>query len=178
MKRKENNYAYIDGTNLHKAIEDLGWELDYHRFHVWLSEKYGASKAYFFIGLVPRYKNLYTFLQECGFTLIFKETVYDIDGKTKGNCDAEIVLHVVRDFYEGRCDQAILVTGDGDFSCLVLFLIEKHKLRAIVAPDKNKCSYLLRKIQAPIVYLNNLAHKLGLAKKAPNRDETLPGSFS
>mgnify|MGYP001604049489 CR=1 FL=1 len=165
MIKKENNFAYIDGANIHKAIQELGWELDYSRFRVWLSEKYGVDRAYLFIGLIPKYKTLYTFLQECGFTLVFKETVYDIDGKTKGNCDAEMVLQAVRDFYEQKFKQAILVTGDGDFSCLALFLIEKLKLRAIIAPDSSKCSYLLRKIQASIVYLNGLKHKLGLIKR-------------
>ena len=39
MKKEENNVAYIDGANLHKGIETLGWEFDYGRFRVWLKEK-------------------------------------------------------------------------------------------------------------------------------------------
>jgi len=31
---KESNYAYIDGTNLHKRIRSLGWELDYKKIRV------------------------------------------------------------------------------------------------------------------------------------------------
>jgi len=73
----KNNYAYIDGANLHKGIDELGWRLDYVRFRIWLKEKFGVSKAYLFIGLIPKRKTLYTFLQEAGFTLIFKETTYD-----------------------------------------------------------------------------------------------------
>ena len=41
MKEKENNFAYIDGANLHKGVGELGWELDYNRFRVWLKERYG-----------------------------------------------------------------------------------------------------------------------------------------
>jgi len=74
MYKKENNIAYIDGANLDKALrKQLKWSLDYKRFRIWLSEKYSVKKAYIFIGLIPKYKNLYTYLQECGFTLIFKE---------------------------------------------------------------------------------------------------------
>ena len=58
------NIAYIDGANLHKGIGSLGWELDYARFRVWLKEKYHVEVAYIFIGLIPRFKDLYKFLQE------------------------------------------------------------------------------------------------------------------
>jgi len=34
IKKQENNYAYIDGANLHKGITELGWKLDYKRFRV------------------------------------------------------------------------------------------------------------------------------------------------
>ena len=166
MIKKETNFAYIDAANLHKGIADLGWKLDYKRFYVWLSEKYTVNKAYFFIGLIPKYKSLYTYLQECGFTIVFKETIYDDNGKTKGNCDAEVVLNVVRDYYEAKFDKVVLVTGDGDFACLATFLLEKSKLRVIVGPDSKKCSYLLRRIQVPIVYLNGLQNKLGLKRKS------------
>ncbi len=74
MKSKEHNFAYIDGANLYKGISDLGWKLDYRRFRVWLKEKYSVERAYLFIGLIPKQKDLYTFLQEAGYTLIFKET--------------------------------------------------------------------------------------------------------
>jgi len=107
MEKEENNYAYIDAANLYKGIGELGWKLDYTRFRLWLSEKYGVSRAYIFIGLVPKNKELYKYLQEAGFTLIFKETTYDINGKPKGNCDAEIVLQAARDTYENKFDKAI-----------------------------------------------------------------------
>ena len=59
VKLKQNNVAYIDGANLYKGAEQLGWSLDYRRLRVWLREKYGVQQAYLFLGLVPKYKNLY-----------------------------------------------------------------------------------------------------------------------
>lgn len=32
--KKQSNYAYIDGANLHKGIKDLGWQLDHKRFRI------------------------------------------------------------------------------------------------------------------------------------------------
>jgi len=160
MVSGENNFAYIDGSNLHKGINELGWDLDYRRFRVWLREKYSVQNAYLFLGLIPRYKNLYAYLQEAGFILVFKETVYDLDGKAKGNCDADLVLQVVKDSYENRFDKAVLATGDGDFACLVQFLKERNKLKIVLAPDNKKCSILIKRINAPITYLNELKQKL------------------
>lgn len=77
QKKAENNFAYIDGANLYKGVKSLGWALDYRKFRVWLLEKYRIHTAYLFIGLIPKYKNLYTYLQESDFTVIFKEIVYD-----------------------------------------------------------------------------------------------------
>ena len=159
MSKKPKVYAYIDGANLHKGVIDLGWKLDYSRFRVWLSDKYNVSRAYLFLGLVPKYKDLYTHLQEIGYTLIFKETTYDGRGKIKGNCDADLVLATVRDAYENIFDRAVLVSSDGDYAGLVRFLQEKNKLAAIASPS-NKCSILLKRTEAPIVYLDQVRNHI------------------
>ena len=168
MKKKEKkNFAYIDGANLHRGVQDLGWKIDYFRLRGWLKNKYAVEHAYIFIGLVPKYKELYTMLQEAGFTLIFKETVYDGDGKIKGNCDADLVLHVVKDAYEEEFDRAIIVSGDGDYAGLVSFLHNRKKLLAVLAPNSKKCSILLKRTGAPITYLSEVSEKL--KRKSPHR---------
>ncbi|MFH1111586.1 MAG: NYN domain-containing protein [Patescibacteria group bacterium] len=155
--------AYIDAANLHKGIHDLGWDLDYVRFRVWLKDKYAISTAYLFIGLIPQNKDLYTSLQEAGYTLVYKEVTYDGDGRVKGNCDAELVLKVTTDFYEKRFDQAVLVSSDGDYAGLVKFLKERGVFRCLVSPNM-KCSFLLRKLNIPIVYLATQSAKLEVRK--------------
>ena len=172
--KKENNFAYIDGANLYKGITDFGWRLDYKRFRIWLSEKYGVTHAYIFIGLIPKYKDLYKYLQECGFTLVFKEVVYDGNGKPKGNCDADLVLQIVIDFYENKFDKAIIVASDGDYASTIKFLKERHKLKVILSPhDQKLCSILIKRINVPIAYLNDQRSILQQIKKAPDKDETL-----
>ncbi|MBI4599080.1 NYN domain-containing protein [Candidatus Uhrbacteria bacterium] len=178
MGNKQTATVYIDGANLHKGIHEIGWKLDYRRFRVWLYDKFGTERVYLFLGLVPKFAGLYRFLQEAGFTLVFKETVHDSTGKVKGNCDAELVLTATRDFYEHRFEQAVLVTGDGDFGCLASFLLQQGKLRAIIAPNRGRCSYFLRRIQVPLIFLNDLESVLAEKEKAPGADETAQGSFS
>ncbi|MDO8435872.1 MAG: NYN domain-containing protein [bacterium] len=176
MIPKKNNFAYIDAANLHKGVASLGWVLDYKRFRVWLLEKYEVRTAYLFIGLIPKYKELYKRLQEWGFTLVFKEVVYDDDGKPKGNCDADLVLQATRDTYENRFDNAIIITSDGDYSGLVKFLQERHKLLGILSPrNKEKCSILLKRTGARIAYINDQRSHLEPTQKekAPDGDGTL-----
>lgn len=162
MKIHAKNFAYIDGANLHNGIKELGWKLDYRRFRTWLYEKYNVKTAFLFIGLIHKYSSLYTELQECGFTLVFKEVVYDgKTGRPKGNCDADLVLRVTQDAYENRFEEAILVTSDGDYAALVAFLKNKSKLRAVLSPNTSpKCSVLLKRTNAPIAYLNDQRHIL------------------
>lgn len=174
MNKEENNFAYVDGANLHMALVEAKWVLDYARLRVWLGDKYHVSSAYLFIGLIPKYKDIYTYLQCCGFTLIFKEVVYDNIGKPKGNCDADLVLQAVSDAYENKCDNAILVASDGDYASLVKFLQKKVKLKAILssAPPE-KCSILLKRTGAAISYINDQREMLEVKyKKAPNGDKT------
>ena len=174
MPKESNNFAYIDGANLHKGVAELGWELDYRRFRIWLKDKYNIVNAYLFIGFVAENKNLYTHLQEAGFILVYKEVTYDGTGAVKGNCDALLVLKAVSDFYEHHFEKAVIVSSDGDYAELVNFLKEREALRIVISPSNN-CSYLLRKQNIPLLYLNTQRGKLGIEtqkEKAPDADRT------
>lgn len=138
-------YTFIDSQNLNLGVRSLGWKLDWRKFRQYLRNKYNVTKAYMFIGQVAGNESLYTYLQECDFILIFKPTLVHSSGdKTiiKGNVDAELVLHSMIQ-YENY-DRAIIVTGDGDFHCLIEYLESKGKLLKILAPTKHY-SGLLRK---------------------------------
>ena len=163
MKKKENNYAFIDSQNLNLSVRAQGWTLDYRKFRRYLEDKYGITKAYLFLGYVPQYQDLYTSLQEDGFILIFKPTLKLPDGKVKGNVDAELVLHAMVEY--PKYDKAMIVTNDGDFYCLVDYLIKQDKLLKLMIPNRKAFSSLFRKLMAHIVFLDNLRDKLEFIKK-------------
>lgn len=165
-KEKNKNYAFIDSQNLNLGLKSLGWYVDYAKFRLYLKNKYNVSKAYIFIGLVPNNQKLYTSLQSAGFILIFKPTVrYFEDGKetVKGNVDAELVLHAAAIEFTNY-DKAIIVSGDGDFSCLIEFLSDKDKLLRLLTPN-NRYSSLLRKFDKFIVRLDKQVKSFGYKKK-------------
>mgnify|MGYP001574959541 FL=1 len=172
MKKKLNNYAFIDGQNLYLAIQGLGWKLDYKKFRVYLREKYAVEKAYMFMGFVPDNQELYNFLQTVGFVLIFKPILENEKGVVKGNCDAELVLQAMIDI--DSYNQALIITGDGDFYCLVKHLDINNKLLKVLAPSAHNCSSLLRKVAGnKISYVSDLRKKLEYTKKEPHKDGTL-----
>jgi uncharacterized LabA/DUF88 family protein len=182
MKQEtQNNYAFIDSQNLNLAIRELGWRLDFARFRVYLRDKFQVEKAYIFIGFMPSNQELYSFLQDSGYVCVFRPTLTYKDGKTKGNCDAELILQAMIDFNE--YDQAVIVTGDGDFYCLVKHLIKFDKLKALIVPNRYKYSALLKlKEFRPFTRdMNDLRQKLGYKvpkKKNPRKDGTLQGKTS
>lgn len=155
---------FIDGANLHKSSKDLGFGIDYRKFYRWLRQKYGANNIYLFLGFIQNQKKNYKKLEEYGYLLIFKETVNYLDGKIKGNCDAELVLKVCNDFYENNLRNFILITSDGDFACLIDFLINKNSKVLILSPNKKKCSFLLKKTKAVITDLVDHYHKFSNLK--------------
>ena len=150
------NIAYIDATNLDKALRNqLKWQMDYKRFRIWLKEKYKVEKAYIFIGLIPKYKDIYTYLQGCGFELAFKDVVY-AGGKPKGNCDSDLLMKASSDFYEGDLNKAVVVASDGDYAPLIKVLHSRSRLEVILSPSiAKKCSILLKRTGAPISYIND-----------------------
>lgn len=154
MTPDANNYAFIDSQNLNLSIREQGWILDFHKFRLYLSRKYGITKAFIFIGYMWENQALYTNLQKDGFILVFKPTLKLPDGRAKGNVDAELVLHTMIEY--PNYDKALIVTGDGDFYCLVEYLLKTDKLLKLMIPNKEKYSSLFRKMMPHVIFMNNL----------------------
>jgi len=168
---------YIDGNNLYRSAKELGFQIDHKKFRGWIRQKYNLILVYLFIGLLPGRVKFYKYLQTCGYILIFKQTI-SIGEKIKGNCDAELVLKNVTDFYTKSFNSCIIITGDGDFGCLVEFLKENDSIYCILSPNQNKFSILLKNKNVKTTFLNEHYYKFSEFKKAPNVDASTQGSFS
>ena len=154
------NYAFIDAQNVHKGIKSLGWKIGWSKFRTYLKDKYSVETAYIFIGFIQTNQNLYSELQKAGYILIFKPIIVDGDGKAKGNCDADLVLHTILE--KDNYDKAVVITSDGDFCSLVRYLSENNKLEMVLSPYVATGSKLLRKeAKEKIIYMDNLQRKIG-----------------
>jgi len=165
-------YAFIDSQNLNLGLKkDIrnksgkliykGWQLDYRRFRQYLTDKFRVAKAFIFIGYLKENRQLYRDLKTFGYELIYKPTTIDSLGKTKGNVDAELVLHSAAIEFTNY-NKAVIVSGDGDFHCLHEYLEQRGKLFSIVIPNSKKESSLLRKFQSYKFYVEHQREKLQL----------------
>lgn len=147
-------YAFIDSQNLNlgtskdiikgRKVIYKGWKLDFKKFRRYLSDKFRVDKAFLCIGYIKKNEGLYKKLKNEGYELIFKPTVKDHKGKSKGNVDAELVLHAAAIEFS-RYDKAVIVSGDGDFYCLHEYLEKNHKLLRIIIPNSKSESSLLKR---------------------------------
>lgn len=123
---------------------------------------------------MPANQTLYTALQNQGYILIFKPTLELLDKTIKGNVDAELVLYAMIEY--NNYEKAIIVTGDGDFYCLVDYLNKQNKLLKLLIPNVRKYSKLLKPFAVnKIDFMNNLNKKLSYKnKKRANYIRTNP----
>ena len=151
MVLDQNNYAFIDGQNLNLGIQTLGWKLDYKKFRVYLAEKYSVTNAYIFLGYIKKNNALYEGLKRSGYIPIFRQISYASNRNVKGNVDAEMLLHTMIKL--PTFDKAVIVSGDGDFFCLVEYLIGNSKLSRILIPNQNRYSSLYKNISTSITHV-------------------------
>lgn len=154
-QKRQKVYAFIDSQNLNlgtskdifkgKQLIYKGWKLDFKKFRGYLADKFRVQKAFLFIGFIPQNRKLYHHLRSSGYDLVFKSTIKDKQGKHKGNVDAELIVWTMKYIYEKTCDRVIIVSGDGDFSVLADFLLDKNKLLKFIAPNYKTMSILIKK---------------------------------
>lgn len=165
MKKTDKKiYAFIDSQNVNLGIRNQGWQLDFAQFRIYLKDKYNVSKAFLFIGYMPTHKKLYHFLEKAGYTLIYKPVAESKRNAhpIKGNVDAELVIHTMIEL--PHFDEAVIVSGDGDFYVLVQYLLKQQKLGRLLVPNRKKYSKLFMKFRKKIDFMNNLKEKLALKK--------------
>ena len=150
-RNKQRVYAFIDSQNLNVSTQRLGWKMDWHKFRMFLAEKYGVNKAFMFIGYMPEHEDMYHQLHDTGYAVVLKP-IFDMtkprpemeaseksdnkpedDKPVKGNIDADLVLWAMKEI--GNYDKAVIVSGDGDFYTLVEYLEEQGKLLKLLAPN-------------------------------------------
>jgi len=151
-------YAFIDGQNLRKSIEEQEWKLDHKKFRIFLKDKLEVQKAFYFIGYMEENRWLYRKLEKAGYKLIYKKILRYGHNKIKGNVDAELVLNTMIHYHNFK--EAVIVAGDGDYYCLIEYLNKTNKLKSIIIPNKQKYSALLKEFGNKRLFVSDERKKL------------------
>lgn len=167
-RRRPVAYAFIDSQNLNLGVQKAGWKMDWRKFRQYLEKKYNVKKAFMFIGYMPENVALYEQMHDSGYVVVLKPTidmniVEDPDKPekeklpTKGNVDADLVLHAMKE--KSAYDKAIIVSGDGDFFGLIEYLEREKKLLHIMTPNWMYSS-LLKPFEKYIIRIDQLRKEL------------------
>lgn len=188
--REPKTYAFIDSQNVNVSTQKFGWKMDWRKFRRFLRDRYDVAQAYMFIGYVPEYEDMYEFLHDAGYSIVLKPTVdmsrpRDVVAKpqpsekeeaeekkpVKGNVDAELVLWAMKEL--PNYDKAIIISGDGDFYCLVEYLEKQGKLLKLMPPNVHYSS-LYKPYEK---YIDHLGHyKRDLSYRPRRKQSSNPGS--
>lgn len=146
-----HNEAFIDGQNLHFGTthSDPSWKVDVVKFREYLRRKFGVERAYYFLGCFDDdLQDMYTGLQDAGYTLVFRKHRREVASHKKGNVDTDIVYYIMFKLYRREnIDKIILVSGDGDYYRMVKFLRDEGKLGRILFPARKNASGLYQLIE-------------------------------
>jgi len=176
LQKRPEVYAFIDSQNLNLGVQAVGWKMDWRKFRFYLQKQYGVTKAFMFIGYMVENEPMYEQLHEIGYLIALKPTVDvkalaekgtemtvsepvkdDSKHAVKGNIDADLVLYAMKEL--PNYNQAIIVSGDGDFYGLIEYLIEQRKLKNVMTPNW-KYSSLLKPFEHYIVRLDKQRRQL------------------
>lgn len=143
------NQAFVDGQNLYMNTRENSWTVDLIKFRRYLAEKFNVVKAYYFLGAIDEQnQGLYELIQTAGFIIVFREHSQHMRGKKKGNVDTDIVFTIMSKLIDDdELGQVLLVSGDGDYFKMVEYLIEKHRLCKLLAPNRHSTSSLYRRLE-------------------------------
>lgn len=86
LAKPKGNYAFIDSQNLNLGVQKNGWKMDWSKFRQWLTDNYGVTNAYMFIGYMQENESLYEQMYEHGFLVVLKPTV-DIKPRASNNTE-------------------------------------------------------------------------------------------
>jgi len=143
----KENFAFIDGQNLHLGTIQNNWKIDHKKFRTYLKEQYNVSEAYYFLGYISEEEQgLYNLLQKAGFIVVFKEHNTKLATQKKGNVDSDIIFEMMRSIIDDNFEKIILVSGDGDYKKVVDYLIKKTKFEKILFPNRKFASSLYKKL--------------------------------
>lgn len=164
-------YAFIDSQNLNVGTQKFGWKMNWAKFRKFLTDQYGVTKAFMFIGYIPENESLYEQMHDAGYMVVLKPT-FDMtrpraeapegekkedERPVKGNIDAELVLWAMKEMPNYK--QAIIVSGDGDFYSLVEYLEGKGRLKHLLTPSGHY-SQLYNRYEQYVVRLDRFKRQL------------------
>jgi uncharacterized LabA/DUF88 family protein len=162
--------VFVDAVNIEKSAKQKGLKPDYQKLEQELTKSAPEVLGLFYYTALeanakPKAKGI------ANYQVISKPVVRYQNGKAKGNLDSEIIRDLMSKSSE--FGTAILVSGDGDFTCIVEHLQQQHKKVIVVAFGDSTKSELRVKADE-FIDLNNLSKVFDLISTAQFNSNSTP----
>ena len=164
--------VFIDTQNMYYSARSIfGRKVNFNNI---VKEAVGECKLIQAIAYVVRTKSeeekpFIDALSNAGIKLREKELMEYLSGQKKADWDVGLTVDVIRML--DMLDVIVLVSGDGDFHCLIKYLFENKKLEVLIIPNRYQFSALLKfRIFRPYLrFMNDLKERLSYKRKDPGR---------
>jgi len=148
-------YSFVDASNIIYGARTEGWLIDQKKLIDYLKRKFKVSKTFFYFGKDDKNIKQAKFLKKLelfGYTLRVKQ-IKRFGNRQKANCDVDLTLDMA--LLKDKYDQAIVLTGDGDFLPLFEYLKKEKKKIIIIAFPKSTARELKKFAGGNFVGLTN-----------------------
>ena len=151
---------FIDEPNVARSLSEVrshGKDLDYNKLREYFSAKTPLAGAFFYTGYEDNQLGMKAFFRKLttfGYEVVQVKGKRYRDGSVKrADPDIKIVTDMLIKFSE--YDEAILVSGDGDFTDTMQQLMKRGKKVKIVSM-RSRLAQELRESGAEIIFLENI----------------------
>ncbi len=164
--RNQRVGVFVDAQNMYHSAKKL------YKKNVnfsWVLKKAVSSRlliraiAYVIKSQVPEEEQFFSILSQQGFEVKMKDLQIFPDGTKKGDWDVGITIDTIK--LADRLDSIILVTGDGDFVPLVVYLQENKGCQVEVIAFSQTTSSKLIEVADDFVDLSQYKELALLTKK-------------
>ena len=141
---EERTALFIDGSNIHAAARNLGFDIDYRKLRTLFETKGRLVRAFYYTALIDDLeyspiRPLVDWLDYNGYTMVTKSAkeFTDAEGRRriKGNMDIELAIDVLE--MAEHLDHIVLFSGDGDFRRLVEVVQRKGVRFTVVSTTRS-----------------------------------------
>ncbi|MFH1408150.1 MAG: NYN domain-containing protein, partial [Patescibacteria group bacterium] len=161
----KRTFAFIDASNLMYAASRVGWKMDYEKLASYLHYRFGATRLLFYGGVDRTNKKqlgFYKKLKEFGYELNLIDVKKFGDGRKKADVDSRLTVEAMK--YANDYDEALFITGDGDYLWLFKHLKQTKRIK-LLSFKHNTARELKKLFGAEFADLDRLEKKLSLANK-------------
>lgn len=133
-RKKKHIIVFIDAANIIYGCARAGWKMDFEKLMRYLKTRYNAHRVFYYAGLDSENKKqllFYEALQRFGYELRLVPVKRFRDGLIKGDVDARLTFEAMK--YLNEYNEAIFLTGDGDYYWLLEYLLQEGKKIRLIA---------------------------------------------